>query len=230
MRTGPISARKTGRLRIGGGGVGTSAVVDHRLGRRRATAVQRRRLGVDRVQRRNLQLPRTAADLGIAGPSVPHRQRHRNHRASLRGIRHRLPGPSAGHVRLCDLGRAETPAVFGQGPVGAKAVVLPPGSRSVVVRERTQIAARKSPMLREQLNPRALDAYLLYQYVPYPMCMLEGYHKLPPAHFAVYENGNLTTAAIGSRLMKMSSPPMRTSASRKRLGRSSAGSGNSGRR
>ena len=42
-----------------------------------------------------------------------------------------------------------------------------------------------------RLHPQALDAYLLYQYVPHPMCMLEGYRKLPPAHWAVYENGRL---------------------------------------
>jgi asparagine synthase (glutamine-hydrolysing) len=42
-----------------------------------------------------------------------------------------------------------------------------------------------------KLDPPALDAYLLYQYVPYPMCILQGYHKLPPAHWAVYENGQL---------------------------------------
>ncbi len=41
------------------------------------------------------------------------------------------------------------------------------------------------------LNPQALDAYLLYQYVPYPLCMLQGYCKLPPASWAVYENGKL---------------------------------------
>lgn len=42
-----------------------------------------------------------------------------------------------------------------------------------------------------RLNRRAVDSYLCYQYVPYPDCILEGYHKLPPAHFAVVEDGNL---------------------------------------
>ncbi len=42
-----------------------------------------------------------------------------------------------------------------------------------------------------RLNRRAIDSYLCYQYVPYPDCILEGYHKLPPAHFAVFEDGNL---------------------------------------
>ncbi len=47
------------------------------------------------------------------------------------------------------------------------------------------------PGVPRKLYPPALDSYLLYQYVPYPMCILEGYHKLPPAHWAVYENGRL---------------------------------------
>lgn len=42
-----------------------------------------------------------------------------------------------------------------------------------------------------QLNRRAIDSYLCYQYVPHPDCMLEGYHKLPPAHVAVFEDGTL---------------------------------------
>ncbi len=42
-----------------------------------------------------------------------------------------------------------------------------------------------------RLNRRAIDSYLCYQYVPYPDCILEGYHKLSPAHVAVFENGHL---------------------------------------
>jgi asparagine synthase (glutamine-hydrolysing) len=42
-----------------------------------------------------------------------------------------------------------------------------------------------------ELNKRAIDSYLCYQYVPHPDCILEGYHKLPPAHVAVFENGSL---------------------------------------
>ncbi|MEX0725253.1 MAG: asparagine synthase (glutamine-hydrolyzing) [Planctomycetaceae bacterium] len=41
------------------------------------------------------------------------------------------------------------------------------------------------------LDAVALDRYLMYQYVPYPDCILEGYQKLPPAHYALYENGQL---------------------------------------
>lgn len=42
-----------------------------------------------------------------------------------------------------------------------------------------------------RLNKQAIDSYLCYQYVPYPDCILEDYHKLPPAHFAVFESGHL---------------------------------------
>ena len=48
------------------------------------------------------------------------------------------------------------------------------------------------PGASRKLSPRAVDSYLTYQYVPHPDCILDGYRKLPPAHFAVYENGHLT--------------------------------------
>lgn len=38
----------------------------------------------------------------------------------------------------------------------------------------------------------ALDLFLTYQYVPHPRSILKGYCKLPPAHIAVYENGELS--------------------------------------
>ncbi|HUG20507.1 MAG TPA: asparagine synthase (glutamine-hydrolyzing) [Planctomycetaceae bacterium] len=43
-----------------------------------------------------------------------------------------------------------------------------------------------------ELNREAVDDYLLYQYVPHPDCILEGYNKLPPGHRAVYERDSLT--------------------------------------
>ncbi|MEZ6057719.1 MAG: asparagine synthase (glutamine-hydrolyzing) [Planctomycetaceae bacterium] len=42
-----------------------------------------------------------------------------------------------------------------------------------------------------ELNPEAVDLFLTYQYVPHPHCILKGYHKLPPAHYMVYERGEL---------------------------------------
>ena len=37
----------------------------------------------------------------------------------------------------------------------------------------------------------ALDQYLTYGYVPHPRTILEGSHKLPPAHYAVWHDGRL---------------------------------------
>jgi asparagine synthase (glutamine-hydrolysing) len=47
------------------------------------------------------------------------------------------------------------------------------------------------PNAPRRLNKQAIDSYLCYQYVPHPDCILEGYRKLPPAHLAVFESGQL---------------------------------------
>ncbi len=47
------------------------------------------------------------------------------------------------------------------------------------------------PGVPREVDPAALDAYLTYQYVPHPECILRGYQKLPPGHWAIYENGRL---------------------------------------
>ncbi len=38
------------------------------------------------------------------------------------------------------------------------------------------------PFMPRRIDPEALDCYLLFGYVPGDRCILEGYHKLPPAH------------------------------------------------
>ncbi len=47
------------------------------------------------------------------------------------------------------------------------------------------------PGVKREINPRALDQYLAYQYVPHPDSILKGFRKLPPAHRAIYTNGTL---------------------------------------
>ncbi len=56
-----------------------------------------------------------------------------------------------------------------------------------------------------ELDPRAIDQYLLYQYVPHPHCILKGYHKLPPGHWALYSDGQL-------RVQRYWKPPYSTDA------------------
>jgi asparagine synthase (glutamine-hydrolysing) len=42
-----------------------------------------------------------------------------------------------------------------------------------------------------RVDPVALDQYLALGYVPHPRTIFEGVHKLPPAHYAVWQNGRL---------------------------------------
>lgn len=44
----------------------------------------------------------------------------------------------------------------------------------------------------ERINSKAIDDFLTYQYVPHPHTIWEGVYKLPPGHFLVFENGNLS--------------------------------------
>ena len=48
------------------------------------------------------------------------------------------------------------------------------------------------PEIPRELDPGAIDEYLTYQYVPPPNTIFRGIRKLPPAHYAVFQDGNLT--------------------------------------
>lgn len=43
-----------------------------------------------------------------------------------------------------------------------------------------------------EIDPGAIDEFLTYQYVPYPGTIWKGVRKLPPGHYAVFENGQLS--------------------------------------
>jgi asparagine synthase (glutamine-hydrolysing) len=47
------------------------------------------------------------------------------------------------------------------------------------------------PGLPREIDPTALDHYLTYQYVPHPWTIFQGMHKLPPGHYAVYQDERL---------------------------------------
>lgn len=49
-----------------------------------------------------------------------------------------------------------------------------------------------------KVDPRSVDLYLTYQYVPHPHCILEGYNQLPPAHIATWTNGSFETKSYWS--------------------------------
>ena len=48
------------------------------------------------------------------------------------------------------------------------------------------------PNAPREIDPNALDEYLTYQYVPHPNTILRGYRKLPPAHYALWCDGELS--------------------------------------
>ena len=86
--------------------LGLPPALDRRPGRRPPAALQRGRHGLDRLQRRDLQLPRPAAPARGAGAHPPLDGRHRGPRPPLRGRGARAVPPPARDVRPGDLGRA----------------------------------------------------------------------------------------------------------------------------
>jgi len=48
------------------------------------------------------------------------------------------------------------------------------------------------PGVPRELDLAAVDEYLTYQYVPHPNCILKGFRKLPPGHYAEYQDDRLT--------------------------------------
>lgn len=50
----------------------------------------------------------------------------------------------------------------------------------------------RAPGVERRINPGAIDLYLTYQYIPHPESIYHGIYKLPPGHYAVYQDGKLT--------------------------------------
>ena len=51
-------------------------------------------------------------------------------------------------------------------------------------------ALLKCPEVHKTLSPKALISFLTYEYVPDPLCILDGVHKLPAGHFLEMQNGH----------------------------------------
>ena len=49
----------------------------------------------------------------------------------------------------------------------------------------------RHPDFHKELNPRALESYLSFQYSPGPETFFQDVYKLPPAHYFLYRNGKL---------------------------------------
>lgn len=49
------------------------------------------------------------------------------------------------------------------------------------------------PGIPRELDPGAVDAFLTYQYVPHPRSIWKGFAKLPPGHYAIWQDGRFET-------------------------------------
>jgi asparagine synthase (glutamine-hydrolysing) len=47
------------------------------------------------------------------------------------------------------------------------------------------------PGLPRQIDPAAIDEYLTYQYIPHPGTIFRGFRKLPPGHYALFQDDRL---------------------------------------
>jgi asparagine synthase (glutamine-hydrolysing) len=47
------------------------------------------------------------------------------------------------------------------------------------------------PGVPRDIDPAAIDEYLTYQYIPHPKTIFRGFKKLPPGHYAVYQDDRL---------------------------------------
>ena len=65
------------------------------------------------------------------------------------------------------------------------------GDRIVFASELKALLALPEAEFPREVDPLALDRYLTYGYIPHPATILQGVHKLPPAHFAVWHEGRL---------------------------------------
>ncbi|MEC9096043.1 MAG: asparagine synthase (glutamine-hydrolyzing), partial [Planctomycetota bacterium] len=48
-----------------------------------------------------------------------------------------------------------------------------------------------SGQINPEIEPRALDHYFIYQYIPHPLCIYKNVQKLAPGHYAVFKQGQL---------------------------------------
>ena len=89
--------------------------------------------------------------------------------------------------------------VIGRDRLGQKPLVyrLDPASRRITfASELKALLALPEADVPREVDPAALDEYLTFGYVPYPSTILRGVRKLPPAHYAVWDEGELSLTPL----------------------------------
>ena len=85
--------------------------------------------------------------------------------------------------------------VIGRDRLGQKPLVYrhdPTSRRLTFASELKALLTLGTDQIPREVDPAAIDEYLTFGYVPYPSTVLTSVRKLPPAHYAVWEDGNLT--------------------------------------
>lgn len=62
------------------------------------------------------------------------------------------------------------------------------------------------PGASRELDPGAIDEYLTYQYIPHPNTIFRGIRKLPPGHYAVFQDGRSEVQPYWSPAWKVEQP------------------------
>ena len=81
--------------------------------------------------------------------------------------------------------------VLGRDRIGQKPLYYAVDENRLLFGSELKCLAQVDGVCRE-IDPAAIDEFLTYQYIPHPGTIWKGVRKLPPGHFAVYENGKLT--------------------------------------
>ena len=162
---------------------------------------QRRRQRPARLQRRNLQLPRAAA--AARRPAAISSAARATPKCSCISTRTKA-STSSGTWSACSRWRFGTAAIAAScWPAIAwgrsrSSIAAEPGRLLFASELKSLLAVPDVP---REIDPAALDEYLLYQYVPHPQTIFRGIHKLPPGHVAVFENDQLDgQRPTGSRI------------------------------
>lgn len=83
--------------------------------------------------------------------------------------------------------------LLGRDRLGQKPLVYRADARRIsFASELKSLLALPEADLPRKVDPRAIDRYLTFGYVPHPGTIFEGIHKLPPAHYAVWHEGRLS--------------------------------------
>ena len=82
--------------------------------------------------------------------------------------------------------------ILGRDRLGQKPLIYRhDGSRLLFASELKALLTLSEAEFPRHVDPRAVDRYLTYGYIPHPGTILKDVYKLPPAHFAVWHDGKL---------------------------------------